>query len=130
MCVYNGARLNQLFVAQYILHRLDDSRFESLQEQASPFFYKIRIFGARTASYSMGTGFIAAAKAARVWKLSGFEVKNERSYTSAAIICLHEVGWRNFFCFTFLFYVCVCVWCVCVCGVVCVVCVCVVWVCV
>lgn len=41
-------------------------------------------------------------------KLSGFEVKNERSYTSA-LICLHEVGWRTFFSFTFLFYVCVCV---------------------
>ena len=42
-------------------------------------------------------------------KLSGFEVKNERSYTSAALICLHEVGWSIFSCLTYLFYVCVCV---------------------
>jgi hypothetical protein len=38
---------------------------------------------------------------------SGFEVKNERCYASAARVCLHEVGWRTVICFNFLFYVCV-----------------------
>jgi hypothetical protein len=40
-------------------------------------------------------------------KLSGFEVKNEQSYTSAARVCLLEIGWRTVVCFAFWFYVCV-----------------------